>query len=146
MQIGVEASRLVENRRVFVVDADDITRTVLQFMLQDDNETHELASLDAAYAKGERAPPDLVMLGLSIVRDGGPEVLTDLAACWPKARILLVSEPVDIAAASSFLNSGVHGVVCKPFTVEAVRRKVDIALGRIQPALVQLQLAPLVAP
>jgi DNA-binding response OmpR family regulator len=146
MQIGVEASRLVENKRVFVVDEDDITRTVLQFMLHDDNETHELGSLSAAYAKGDLAAPDLVMLGLSIVKASGPEVMQAIAARWPNVRILLVSEPNDGAAAGAFLKHGAHGVVTKPFTVEAVRRKVDIALGRIQPTLVQLQLAPAGSP
>ena len=50
MQIGVESSRSVENKRIFVVGGDDIDRAVLQFMLQDENETHEFPTLDAAFA------------------------------------------------------------------------------------------------
>ena len=45
MQIGVETSKAVDQRRVFVVDHDEITRAALQFMLHDEIETHELASL-----------------------------------------------------------------------------------------------------
>jgi hypothetical protein len=33
-------------------------------------------------------------------------------------------------------------VLSKPFTVEMVRRKVDVQLGRVVNALVQLQLVP----
>ncbi len=44
MQIGVETSKAVDQRRVFVVDHDEITRAALQFMLHDEIETHELAT------------------------------------------------------------------------------------------------------
>ena len=43
MQIGVETAKAVDQRRVFVVDEDEITRAALQFMLHDEIETHELA-------------------------------------------------------------------------------------------------------
>ena len=43
MQIGVETSRAVENKRIFVVDDDEIIRAALQFMLHDEYETHEVA-------------------------------------------------------------------------------------------------------
>jgi DNA-binding response OmpR family regulator len=142
MQIGVETSRAVENKRVFVVDDDDITRAVLQFMLQDDNETHDLASLAAAYAKGAQGRPDLLLLGLSIAEKEGAALLGTIGALWPGTRILLVADPGRDAAAQSYLKAGAHGVLNKPLTVEAVRRKVDIQLGRIVPSLVQLQLVP----
>ena len=71
MQIGVETSRAVENKRVFVIDSDEIDRAVLQFMLHDENETHELASLVAAFAKARDWKPDLVLVGLGIVRESG---------------------------------------------------------------------------
>ena len=140
MQIGVETQRLVETKRVFVVDDDDITRTVLQFMLQDDNETHEWPTLAAAYAKGEQSEPDLLLLGLPILEAHGTALLPELGARWPGARILLVTAPDQEALAQRYMPLGAHGVLSKPFRVEAVRRKVDIQLGRIVPMLVQLQL------
>src|SRR6266545_848934 len=36
MQIGVETSKAVDQRRVFVIDEDEITRAALQFMLHDE--------------------------------------------------------------------------------------------------------------
>jgi hypothetical protein len=36
MQIGVETSKAVDQRRVFVVDDDEVTRAALQFMLHDE--------------------------------------------------------------------------------------------------------------
>jgi CheY-like chemotaxis protein len=142
MQIGVETSRMVENKRVFVVDDDDINRTVLQFMLQDDNETHEFASLAAAFTKAQQAQPDLLLLGLPLVLAAGASLIGEIAARWPGVRILLVGEAGQEKAAQPFFNSGAHGVLSKPFTVEMVRRKVDVQLGRVVNSLVQLQLVP----
>jgi DNA-binding NtrC family response regulator len=139
MQIGVETSRAVENKRIFVVDDDEITRAVAQFMLQDDNETHDLATLVDAYAKGT---PDLLLLGLSIVKAGGADLLRSIAERWTGVRILLVAGFADEAVAHSYLKTGAHGVLTKPFTVESIRRKVDIQLGRVVPSLIQLQLVP----
>jgi len=56
MQIGVETSKAVDQRRVFVIDDDEITRAALQFMLHDEIETHELTNPEEAYEKGRLAP------------------------------------------------------------------------------------------
>jgi DNA-binding NtrC family response regulator len=135
MQIGVETSRALENKRVFVVDNDDITRAVLQFMLQDDNETHDLPTLAEAYAKGQ---PDLLLLGCSILDTEGPGLFASIAQRWPGTRMLLIAGSANDTAP----RTGAHGVLVRPFTVESVRQKVDIQLGRIVPSLVQLQLVP----
>lgn len=142
MQIGVETSRAVENKRVFVVDNDGVTRTVLQFMLHDENETHDLPSLGDAYAKSARGRPDLLLLGASIVAAEGSGLLGTLSTRWPGVRILLIADPGQEAAAQGYMKVGAHGVLTRPFTVETVRRKVDIQLGRTVPSLVQLQLVP----
>ena len=142
MQIGVETSRAVENKRVFVVSGDDITRTVLQFMLHDENETHELPDLGSAYAKAIDWKPDLLLLSLEIVEAQGAAVLREIAARLQGVKVTLIAEPGQDATAQTYLNSGAHGVLTKPFTVEAVRRKVDIMLGRANNSMVQLQIMP----
>ena len=71
MQIGVELSRAVENKRIFVIDSDEITRAVLQFMLHDENETHELASISDAISKRDGRTVDLILLGHAIARERG---------------------------------------------------------------------------
>ena len=63
MQIGVETAKAVDQRRVFVVDDDEITRAALQFMLHDEIETHELATPEEAYDKGtDWLKPHVVLL------------------------------------------------------------------------------------
>lgn len=139
MQIGVETSRAVENKRVFVVDSDEITRAALQFMLHDENETHELGSLEEAYAKSVGWKPDLILLGLAIVLQEGDGIFGEIAGRIPGVKILLVANPGEEADAQDGVKSGAHGILVKPLTVESVRRKVDILLGREKPTLISLQ-------
>lgn len=140
MQIGVETSKAVDQRRVFVVDEDEIMRAALQFMLHDEIETHELASLEDAYEKGQGwLAPDLVLLGVSIVAARGPEVIAEIGARFPKCRVLVTTGKDQEAVAIGALKAGAAGALVKPLTLEAVRKKVDTVLGRAGGAeLIQL--------
>jgi DNA-binding response OmpR family regulator len=140
MQIGVESSRAVENKRIFVVDSDEITRSALQFMLHDENETHELASLEHAYAKAIDWKPDLLLLGVGVVEEKGIDVLSDIAAKLPAAKIMLVAGAADDALARRCLKSGAHDILPKPLTIESVRYKVDVLLGRRKLPMLSLDL------
>ncbi len=132
MQIGVETAKAVDQRRVFVVDEDEIIRAALQFMLHDEIETHELASLEDAYDKGRGwLAPDVVLLGVSIVtkRGRGGDRRRSPAAIRG-VRVLIVTGKEDEATAIAALKAGAHGALVKPLTLEAVRKKVDTILGR----------------
>jgi CheY-like chemotaxis protein len=130
MQIGVEAQRAVENRRVFVLDEDDINRTVLQFMLADDNETHEFATVDAALEKGLQWQPDLVLLGASLLARDGAELLHNLRGAWPGVKLVVLCDAADDGVAAAAVAAGADDTLARPFKVEPVRRKVDRHLGR----------------
>lgn len=140
MQIGVETAKAVDQRRIFVVDEDEITRAALQFMLHDEIETHELASIEEAYEKGQDwLEPDVLILGLSIIRAKGIELLADIAQRYPAARILIVASPDEEELGIAALKAGAHGALIKPLRMEAVRQKVDTILGRAGGApLIQL--------
>jgi CheY-like chemotaxis protein len=130
MQIGVESSRSVENKRIFVVGGNEIDRAVLQFMLQDENETHEFASLEAALVKAQDWKPNLILLGLDVVKESGVGVVRAIASAIAGARILIVTENAADPLAQDCLKSGANGLLAKPFRVESVREKVDLILGR----------------
>jgi hypothetical protein len=89
MLIGVEISRSIENKRILVIDSDEVTRTAIQFMLHDENETHELASVAEAIAKSDGRKVDLVMLGRAIVRDQGTGVFDEIAHGIPGAKVCI---------------------------------------------------------
>lgn len=130
MQIGVETSRAVENKRVYVVHSDEIFRAALQFMLHDENEAHEVTSLQEAYAKSADRKVDLILLDMSIVRSGGASVLREIAQRIPGAKVLLVAETANDPLAIACLGSGANDVLALPLKVEAVRRKANALLGR----------------
>ncbi|WP_188579795.1 response regulator [Azorhizobium oxalatiphilum] len=131
MQIGVETSKAVDQRRVFVVDEDEITRAALQFMLHDEIEAHELATLEEAFEKGgDWLKPDVLMLGVSFIAARGPGIVAEINAAFPGVRILIVCSKAEEAIAVEGLKAGAHGAVVKPLTLEAVRKKVDTILGR----------------
>lgn len=131
MQIGVETAKAVDQRRVFVVDEDEVTRAALQFMLHDEIETHELATPEEAYAKGvDWLKPDVVLLGVSFLKQRGAELVGQLSGKFPGVRILIVTDKSDEETAVDGLKAGAHGAIVKPLTLEGVRKKVDTILGR----------------
>ncbi len=140
MQIGVETAKAVDQRRVFVVDENEVTRAALQFMLHDEIETHEMASLDEAYARGtDWLVPDVLLLGVGMLQGRPSEAIGEIVARYPAIRILIVTGKEDEAAAIAGLKAGAHGALVKPLRIEAVRQKVDTVLGRAGAApLVQL--------
>ncbi len=129
MQIGVESARAVENRRIFVVDQDEVIRAALQFMLHDEHETHELASLTAAIEKAVDWSPDVIVLGNAVLVEEGLPVLEQLADALPHTRLLVVGAERDPVATKA-LASGAHGLIPLPLKLETVRAVVDTALGR----------------
>lgn len=131
MQIGVETSKAVDQRRVFVVDDDEITRAALQFMLHDEIETHELATPEEAYEKGvDWLKPDVVLLGVSFLKERGIGLISELNEEFKNVRILIICDKSDEAIALEGLKAGAHGALVKPLTLESVRKKVDTILGR----------------
>jgi len=128
MQIGVEISRALENKRIFVIDSDEITRAAIQFMLHDENETHEIATVAEAIAKSAGRKVDLIVLGSAVVREHGAGVFDEIAREIPQTRVLLVAECTDDVRDCRLF--GTAGVLAKPLTVESVRRAVNTVLGR----------------
>jgi len=141
MQIGVETSRAVENKRVFVVDDDEIARAALQFMLHDENETHELADVDAALRKSALGAPDVILLSTNLLRLHGVAVLDTFKKHFPGVKLLLVAQSQNDPVAADGLQHGADAVLTKPLTVEATRKKVDRLLGRTARTVIPIHAA-----
>jgi DNA-binding response OmpR family regulator len=133
MQIGVEAQRAVENRRVFVIDEDEVNRAALQFMLADENETHEFAAPEAALAKGASWQPDLALLGARLLERRGADLVQRLRSAWPGVKLLAVCDPANASHTDAARLAGTDDILARPLQLEAVRRKVDRHLGRRVP-------------
>jgi len=133
MQIGVDTQRSIENKRVFVIEDDEINSMALQFMLADENETHTLPRIAAAIDKAREWPPHLVLLGLGLVRAEGNALISKLKASMNSVKILLICDNANDALVKDALAHGADGTLLTPLTIEGVRRKVNSALGRAVP-------------
>lgn len=130
MQIGVDSQRAVENKRVFVIDSDEVSSMALQFMLADDNETHVLSGVAAALDKGRDWPPQLILLGAGVIRVEGAGVAAQIKSQLAGVKILVVCDAADEPAVKEALTQGADGTLTRPLKLETVRRKVDAQLGR----------------
>ncbi|QGM99384.1 response regulator transcription factor [Methylocystis parvus] len=130
MQIGVEMSKALENKRVFIVDDNEIIRAALQFMLHDEFEAHEVASTANACEKAKTQPPDLILLAEGLPKTEGFGIFAKLRESAPKAKVLIVVEPDSAAFGKECVAAGANGFLAKPLKIEFVRQKVDAMLGR----------------
>jgi len=132
MQIGVESNKAVDNKRIFVIDEDEIIRAAMQFMLHDENETHEAPSLEWAYEKAVDWPPDLVFVSEALMRRLGPSLYGEVRERLRGPKIVVVLEPGGVDLAKQCMAAGADSVAIKPLRIELVRRKADLLLGRLK--------------
>ncbi len=130
---------------VFVVEGDEVVRSALHFILDDQNETHSFASLDQAFAHAAELKPNIVLLSISAIRHDGERTLAGIAARLPTTKILIVADSANDPLAVASLNWGAHGVLGKPITFDSVRGKVDAVLVRHENSPAMLGLFPLSA-
>jgi DNA-binding NarL/FixJ family response regulator len=138
MRIHPEPFRPVENRRIFVVEDDEIIRSALQFILDDRNEAHAFRSLDLAFAKAANVRPDVVLLGIGFLQSDGKRRLAEIACRLSDAKILIVADSLRDPLALRSLDEGAHGVLGKPITFDSVHGKVNTVLDESSLSLVSL--------
>jgi DNA-binding response OmpR family regulator len=138
MRIHLEPSRPEESHRIFVVEGDEVIRSALQFILDDHNETYAFRNLDLAFAKAVDVRPNIVLVGIGFLMGNGEQVLAEIGARLPDAKILIVANSVRDPLALTSLTWGAHDVLGKPITFDSVYHKVDALLQRSTMSLVPL--------
>ncbi|WP_199805680.1 hypothetical protein [Bradyrhizobium lablabi] len=95
LQIGVGQPKEVDQRRVIVVDDDEITRAALQFMLHEEIETHRACNAGRGLCHGRRLAKTAsgVARRLFLSKRGGADRRT--GAPFPDDRILIISDRSD---------------------------------------------------
>lgn len=130
MQIGVDSQRAVENKRVFVIDSDDVSSMALQCMLADECEAHVLPNVMAALDKGRDWPPQLILLGAGILAMEGADAVTHLKSHLHDVKVMIVCDSVNDPTIQKALALGASSTLLRPLKLETVRHKVDVQLGR----------------
>jgi DNA-binding response OmpR family regulator len=131
-----------EDDIIFVVESDEVIRSALHFILDDQNATFSFASLDLAYAAARKAKPDLVLVGVDILKDDGEGAVAGIAQRLPGAKILVVANSVDDPVALKALRWGALDVLGKPISFDSVHRRVDGLLRHQKVAAAMLGLLP----
>lgn len=137
MQIGAKMARVIERKRVFVVDDNEDLRAAIQFTLHDDYEAHELASASETLAKAEHMQPDLLVVAEGVIRVNGLDLIPEFLARIPRAKILVIVYQVSSGFGQQCVAAGAHGFLAKPLRIERIRDRVDALLSaRISPATI----------
>jgi DNA-binding NarL/FixJ family response regulator len=120
--------------RVALIDDHALFRSGLALILEsalDRPEIAEWASVEAALL-GPCGPPDIVLVDHKLDGRTGLEALSDLRACWPAARVIMVSAFPELS--SKARDAGFDGFVAKsdpPNRIVAeVRRALPAPLAR----------------
>jgi DNA-binding NarL/FixJ family response regulator len=115
-------------RRVFLVDDHPLVRewlTRLIGLAPDLEICGQAEDAAAALSAVPRVRPDVVVVDLSLPRSSGLELVKDLRAHFPAARLLVLSMVEDIDVIERALRAGAHGYAIKTESaakiVEAIR-------------------------
>lgn len=115
--------------RILIVDDSALSRKISRRILEEaghvvDEAADGLAALER-YALG---PPDLVLLDVTMNEMDGLEVLRQLRAMDPAARVVMATADAQTSTRTLSEAGGAVGFVLKPFARETVLRAVDAAL------------------
>ena len=147
MPINLEPFLSEEDDIIFVVEGDEVIRSALHFILDDQNETHSFPNLEVAFAKASELKardlaPSLVLLGVELLKNNGERTVAAIASQLPGVRILIVANSVNDPLALTGLEWGAHDVLGKPISFDSVQRRVDALLRRQKSSPAMLGLLP----
>jgi DNA-binding NtrC family response regulator len=117
MRTSLEPASAAETDRIFVIESDEVVRSALQFILKDPGETRGFTDLNQAVAGDADFAPDVVLLGIDLLRADGRPVVEQIARRWDGAKILIVANSVKDLLALAALKWGAHDVLGKPINV-----------------------------
>jgi DNA-binding NarL/FixJ family response regulator len=103
-------------RRVLIVDDHPIVRQGLTQLISQENDLEVVGEADnaeTAIASLSRLAPDVVIVDLMLKDSSGIELIKDIKATRPEARILVVSMHDEAVYAERALRAGSHGYIMK---------------------------------
>ncbi len=129
MQIGVGSDEAVANYCVFIICSCEISGAALQCMLQDEYETHEWRGLAQTLGRMRERKPDVAIVDMAELGDACARTMDRIRAASPNTRVVVLVGSANEPEGPRWLAEGARSLLPQPLTVEAVRRKVRLALG-----------------
>ena len=118
--------------RVLVVDDDPFFRTYARACLEQlGHDVLDAEDGNAGLAQCAKSRPDLILADLYMPNKGGLEFIRELRLDQAKAKIIAMSigytnddgKCLDLA-----LDAGAHAAICKPFSIDQLRRAIQVVL------------------
>ncbi|WFU39791.1 response regulator [Bradyrhizobium sp. CB82] len=128
MQFDTEACTRSDGPSILLIEPEQVVRSALDYILRERYQTHAFASVDDAMTSS-RETPDVVLVGIAILRERGEAVLEELIKVFASPKILLIAERNSDPFVQIGLEQGAHGVISNPISFSSVCEAVRIALG-----------------
>lgn len=109
-------------RRVYIVDDEEMVRTVAGELLRHLGYDVEMASSGeeaVAHIQGG-ARPDCVLLDVVMPGIGGAEALRRIRAIAPEVKVVISSGFTDRVSSASLTDEGAAGIITKPYRMETL--------------------------
>ncbi|WP_317205864.1 response regulator [Janthinobacterium sp.] len=120
--------------RVFIIDDNEMTRTLLRMMIQ--GEDYKVVGYAgtalAAMRRIAALRPDIVCLDVMMPDMNGLELLDWIAAAQPECIVLMITALNDRATVESALARGAKGFIVKPFNPGTVLDTMRKAVGKLR--------------
>ena len=109
-------------RRVYIVDDEEMVRTVAGELLRHLGYDVEMASSgeEAVAHIQSGARPDCVLLDVVMPGMGGAEALRRIHAIAPEIKVVISSGFTDRVSSASLTDEGAAGIITKPYRMETL--------------------------
>lgn len=117
-----------------IIDDDGVLRSLIGSILRRNSVevVGEAARPDTALALCREHNPRLILLEINLPERSGLDLLPEIMALCPQARVVMISAEATIERVRAALNQGAAGFVVKPFTSARLLDAVGRSLGLVQ--------------
>ena len=113
---------------ILVVDDDDVIRDTLCELLSLDYACQTADTAEAALARLQAQPFDVVLTDISMPGLTGMDLLKRVVELYPGTPVIIISGLSDQEQAESLINHGAFDYLLKPFRLEVVEASVKRAI------------------
>lgn len=108
--------------RVLIVDDNELTRSLLQFILRSDeyNVVGEATNAREGMEMARKFSPDVILLDHNMPNGYGLDIVAPLRQMLPESIILMVTTQSDQKVVNGAMERGANGFVVKPFNTTSV--------------------------
>jgi two-component system chemotaxis response regulator CheY len=124
---NTKAMEQMNRLRVFLVDDNEMTRSLLRLMIADDvfEVVGEATNAHAGMERVRVLRPDIVCLDVQMPGSDGLEMLQQIKAILPHVVVLMITASNDKATVRTAIELGAAGYVVKPFNPGTVRATLE---------------------